>query len=172
MIIIVINVRKTEESQLSVLLRLLTNYLQLISTSLTMNSSYPETFANIFIPAKRIGSSSESFLSFDCFIRNSEIKGPFDSNSFFKLFLLALLPLFIFMVVTLIWVILYLVNHKYVKDMQRNLIISFISILFILHPKLTEQSIQSFRCIEIDKGVQMARMDLEISCYSWKHLKW
>jgi len=65
MILIIINVRKTQESELSVLLRILTNYLQLITTSLAMSAEYPDSFTDILIPAQRIGGSSDTFLSFD-----------------------------------------------------------------------------------------------------------
>jgi len=65
MFLIIINVRKTEESQLSVLLRILTNYLQLITTSMSLSLSYPDSLFRIFDPIRRIGDSSETFLSFD-----------------------------------------------------------------------------------------------------------
>jgi len=62
MILIIINVNKTSESELSVLFRILTNYLQLMTTSLAMNSSYPDSMS---IFPTEIGGSSETFLSFD-----------------------------------------------------------------------------------------------------------
>ena len=64
-VLIVINIHKKSESQVSVLMRILTNYLQVISVTLTMNSNYPEETYDIFMPGEIIGSSSESFVSFD-----------------------------------------------------------------------------------------------------------
>jgi len=145
MFTIILNVRKTEESQFSVLLRILTNYLQLITTSMSMSLSYPSTLTSVFGPITRLGGSSDTFLSFDCFATDYDIKGPFESNSILKLFLLAFLPLILFGIVTLIWLLTYIVNKKYVKTMKRNLAISAISIILLLHPKLTEQSINTFR---------------------------
>ena len=95
MILITVNIRKTKESEMSTLLRIMTNY-----TSLSFNAEYPSTFSEIFYPVEKVGSSSESFLSFDCFIMDYEIKGPFPSNSFFKMFLSALLPLILFSIVS------------------------------------------------------------------------
>ena len=172
MLLIIINVRKTEESELSVLFRILTNYLQLTTVSMSINSSYPGVLNGILIPFQRFGGSSEVFLSFDCFIRDSEIKGPFDSNEIFKLFLLLLLPLLIFLAVSMIWVIVYLIKPQWIKNLVRNLVISFISILFLLHPKLAEKSIGVFNCVEIDKGVKVTQIDTDIECYSTTHLKW
>jgi len=102
MLLIIINVRKTEESQLSVLLRIFTNYLQLVTTSMSMSVSYPNSLSVIFDPFKRLGGSSDTFLSFDCFITDYEIKGPFESNAIFKLFLLAFLPIIIFSIVAFV----------------------------------------------------------------------
>ena len=170
MLLIIINVRKTKESEISVLLRIMTNYLQLLTTSMSFSTNYPDTLSDIFYPAQRVGGSSDTFLSFDCFVTDFQIKGPFESTALFKQFLLFFLPLILFIIVALLWVIVYLLKRKWVKDLKRNLVISFISIVFLLHPKLTEQSLSMFRCVEIDDGVSMMRMDTDIECYSSKHL--
>ncbi|CAI2370232.1 unnamed protein product [Moneuplotes crassus] len=170
MMLIVINIRKTKESELSVLLRILTNYLQLIFTSLSLSSSYPVSMIQFFEATNRFGDASQTFLSFDCFIRDYQITSPFSSNAILKVFLLSILPLILFGVVALIWIILYFIKRKYVKTLQRNLAISFISILFLLHPKLTEQSLGLLRCVEIDEGDRRVRIDTSIKCYSSDHI--
>ena len=137
---------------------------------MSFSTSYPGALSGIFYPAQRVGGSSDTFLSFDCFVDDYQIKGPFESAPLFKQFLLIFLPLILFIIVTLLWVIVYLLKRKWVKDLKRNLVISFISIVFLLHPKLTEQSLAMFRCVEIDNGVSMMRMDTDIECYSSKHL--
>ena len=65
MVIIVVNVRKTTESQVSILLRILTNYLQLITLTMSFSVSYPDSLIDIFVPVNSIGDSSDTFLSFD-----------------------------------------------------------------------------------------------------------
>ena len=145
MLLIIINVRKSKESNLSVLFRILANYLQLIFTSMTLTSSYPETLTSAFSVTEQVGGASQAFLSFDCFIKDSDIKGPFNSNAIFKVFLLLFLPFILFMLIAIIWLGVLLLKPKWVKSLERNLVISFISILFLLHPKLTEQSLGLFR---------------------------
>ena len=145
MLLIIINIRKNKESEVSTLLRIMTNYLQLLTTSLSFGIQFPRTLVEVFYPAERIGSSSDTFLSFDCFITNIDIKGPFPSNTFFKLFLMAMLPLILFMIISIIWVIVYFSKHKWVPDLKRNIAISFISILFILHPTLAQNSLSIFQ---------------------------
>ncbi len=145
MLLVIINVRKTTESQNSVLLRILTNYFQLITVSVSMNSDYPSVLFTLLIPAQSFGGSADSFLSFDCFVQDYEIKGPFESNTVLKLFLLSLLPIILFLIIALIWVIVRFLKPKLVKNLTRNLVISFISTVYLLHPKLTQQSFGFFK---------------------------
>jgi hypothetical protein len=105
--IIVINVKKTEDSQISILIRIFTNYLQIMAASMSFNLKYPQVLTDIFYPVTRIGSTSETFLSFDCFIDDYELKGFTPSNEFFKLFLSLLLPIILFTIISLIWIILH-----------------------------------------------------------------
>ena len=160
--IIVINVRKVEESQLSILLRILTNYLQLITVSASLSSSYPNTLNNLLLPIKRLGGSTDSFLSFDCFFTEYEVTGPFSSNAIFKLFLMMLLPLILFMIISLIWLIIYNIKRSWVNNMTKHLVVTFITIVFLLHPKLAEKSINMLRCIQIDSQTSVTIMDTDI----------
>ena len=170
MVIIVINVRKTQENEVSVLFRILTNYAQLITSTLSFSTQYPTSLTEVLLPIKNIGDSSETFLSFDWFITDYEIKGPFPSNSFFKLFLMLFLPLILFFFVSLL-MITYAYFSK-TNNTKRYLAISFISIIFLLHPKLTQESLSIFRWVDIDKGVSKVRINTDMEWYSAEHLKW
>ena len=172
MVIIVVNVRKTTESDVSILLRILTNYAQLVTTTISFSTKYPESFTDFLIPARNVGDSSSAFLSFDCFATDYEIKGPFNSSSFLKLFLLIWLPILLFLLVTMIWVFIYFIKPSWVKNFTRYLVISFISIVFLLHPKLAQSGLSIFRWIKIDDNNLRVRIDSDIKCYSGEHLKW
>ena len=162
MLLIIINIRKNKESNLSTLMRILTNYLQLLTTSLSFDVQYPRAFTEIFYPVDRVGSSSDTFLSFDCFFTDIEVTGPFPSNTFFKLFLMAMLPIILFLITSMFWVIVTIVCPKWVQDFKRNIAISFISIIFLLHPTLAENSLSIFQCVEIDDGVSKVRIYTEM----------
>ena len=162
MLLIIINIRKNKESDISTLLRILTNYLQLLSTSLSSNIQYPNSLASMFYPADRVGSSSDTFLSFDCFFTDIEVTGPFPSNTFFKLFLMALLPVILFMIISAIWVVVYFIKHKWVPELKRNIAISFISIILLLHPTLAGNSLSIFQCVEIDDDMNKVRIYTEM----------
>ncbi len=62
-----VNIRKgSGERTVSVLSRIMTNYIQIITSALSFNLSYPKYMLAVFSPVTRIESSSSSFLSFDC----------------------------------------------------------------------------------------------------------
>ena len=65
MFLIGVTIRKNNENQSSILLRILTNYIQLIGVTLSFNIRYPITINNLMIPLQRIGSMTENLLSFD-----------------------------------------------------------------------------------------------------------
>ena len=171
-ILIIANVRKTTKSQFSVLLRIITNYLQIMTTVISLSTKYPSSLSEIFIPIRKVGGASEFFLYFDWFITDYEIKGPFESNAIFKLFLMLFLPLILFFLVTLVWLVISCIKPNYVSDLKRNLMISFISILFLLHPKLIEAGINALRWVKIDENIYVALIDTDLSWYSQTHIKW
>ena len=67
-LIIIVNIRKTRESQFSVLLRIFTNYLQLISGMMSFNIKFPIIITNMFLPANEVGASSDVFLCWNLFL--------------------------------------------------------------------------------------------------------
>ncbi|CAI2368076.1 unnamed protein product [Moneuplotes crassus] len=170
--LVVINVRKTDESELSVLLRILTNYLQIITVSASMTNDYPAGLIALTIPIRLFGGSTDALLSFDCFIKDTEVNFMFNSNSIFKLFLMTFLPIILFFIIAVMWLIIKWVKPAWCTNIKRALVISFITVVFVLHPKLTEKSISLFKCIEIDEGYKVARIDTNLECFSPTHLKW
>ena len=65
LLIIVINVKKTKESEVSVLFKIMTNYLQLMTATLSFSLGYPKAITDVFSPFEQVGGTSLTFLSFD-----------------------------------------------------------------------------------------------------------
>jgi len=65
MMIIIVNVKKTSESTISILLRILTNYAQIVTTTISFSTKYPDTLTDALVPARNVGDSSSAFMSFD-----------------------------------------------------------------------------------------------------------
>jgi hypothetical protein len=64
-IVIGTNIKKTDDSEQSILMRIMTNYLQIISAAFSFNISYPNLITDLFKPVEKIGSPSEVFLFFE-----------------------------------------------------------------------------------------------------------
>ena len=171
-LMIIVNIHKTKESQFSVLLRIFTSYLQLISGMMSFNIKFPTIIINIFLPVNEVGASSDVFLSFDCFVIDYNIQGPFSSNKIFKIFLSGFLPILLLIVFAVIWLWAKCINKKLVPDFQRNIVISFISIVFLLYPRLVQSAFSMFECVSIDSGDNRSKINLYDSCYGSNHIKW
>ena len=105
-IIIVVNIRKTSENQFSILLRIFTNYLHMITLSMSFGADIPSAFTSIFTQFEKIGSPNETLFSFDCFVEDYDFRAFSPSNLLFKSFLIALLPLFLMILMLIVIVIL------------------------------------------------------------------
>ena len=60
-----VNIQKKEDSNISVLMRIMTNYLQVLAAALAYNLQFPTYILDALSSAKQIGNSSGVFLSFD-----------------------------------------------------------------------------------------------------------
>ena len=65
LVLIITTIRKKKENQTSILLRIMANYLQLISAAYSFDLKFPENFVQIFGSVEIVGASSDAFLSFD-----------------------------------------------------------------------------------------------------------
>ena len=169
---IVMNLRKREESQISILMRILTNYLQVITAVLSFNIKFPSILTEVFSPINKIGSSSEPFISLDWFVRNSNLELFTPSPSIFKIFLSSILPLIFFVWSVLTWSILYFVLNKWWSNFKRNLIVSNIVILFILYPTIARSFLSLFQWVIIDPHESRVSISVNIVWYSSEHIFW
>lgn len=74
-------------------MRVFTNYLQVVSTALAYDANYPNSVTNMFSAAEIIGSSSEAFVSIDCFMQDSNTNGLMPSTRMLKIFIIAMIPI-------------------------------------------------------------------------------
>ena len=144
LVLIVTTIRKKKENETSILLRIMTNYLQLISAAYSFNLKFPDSFTQVFGSIEIIGASSDAFLSFDCFVEDNEMKFFTPSVEIFKAFLSIFLPVILIIIFMLIWSILYMINKRLFGNIKRNIIISIICTMFLLHPNLTKQALSMF----------------------------
>jgi len=170
--LITMNIRKRDVSQRSVLMRILTNHLQLLTLTFAYNMKYPNFLLDLLAPLSRANSSSESVVSFDWFASESSLRLFAPSIPILKVGITAISPL----ILMLAWLIFFSLMHiflpQHFSDFKRNMVISIITIIYFLHPTITTSALGIFQCIEVDKDDSRVRLDLEIKWFSAEHLMW
>ena len=171
-VLIIMTIRRNHENQTSILLRIMTNYLQLIASAYSLNLKFPNNFVQIFGVVEIFGSPSDAFLSFDWFIRDNEIKFFAPSNEIFKTFLTMLLPIVLLLIFVLLWTILRLIWPTRFANLKRHIIISIVCTLFLFHPNITEQTLGLFEWVRVSEDDRRMRMYMDYEWYSFDHVKW
>ena len=171
-ILIIVGIKKKKESQQSILLRISANYLQLLTATLAYNLQFPDVLTKIFLPVEKVGSSSEAFMSLDWFFRDAELNGFAPSSAIFKIFLTGLLPILLTLLAIIVWGVLYWFFKKWFNNIKRNIIVTVVVILFLLHPMLTKVGLEIFQCVQVDEEQYKVRVDFNIDWYSGEHLLW
>jgi len=152
--------RKKKESQTSILLRILTNYMHLITAFFTFNVRMPTNITSVFNFTNRISSPDETFLSFDCFITDYEVKMFAPSNELFKMLIyiffpviMAFLLFLLFLIIRLVHYCIWMIKTKHYEedshyralfDFKRSMVVSVICVIFLFHPTLTMKSLSMF----------------------------
>ena len=169
---IIMILRKKEESQNSILMRILTNYLQVTSAVLSFNIKFPTSVSDIFYPMNQLGSTSQPFVSFDWFARHQKLVAFTPSTSIFKILLSSMLPLVAFTISIIIWPIIGIILRKWRLNLKRNILVSNIVSLFILHPTITKSFLSLFQWVKISPEESRVNIDVNILWYSMEHILW
>ena len=171
-ILIIVNVRKLKESQTSILMRIMANYLQIMTATFSYSMKFPAALMSMFFPVQQLGTGSDSLLSFDWFATSTKMTLFAPSTAILKVFMTAILPIILFLLAFIVWLILYWSFPKRFPDIKRNVVVSIITILFLLHPTLTKSALGMFQWIQIDDNISKMRIDMNITWYSGEHIAW
>ena len=110
----------------------------------------------------RVGSTSDTFLSYDWLFPKLQVTGIAPSVDLFKVVLTGFVPLVLILICSLFWSLLYFFMHKWWSNLKRNIIVSIIWIIFLLHPTITKSSLQIFEWTNVDqndKRMSLIRID-------------
>ena len=89
---------------------------------------------------------------------------------FFKIALTALAPIGIIFLFISLWSALCICFKKFWWTLKRNIIVSFIVIMFLLHPTLTSIGFNLFKCYDFDFDVKRLYIDMSLKCWGKEHL--
>jgi uncharacterized membrane protein YhaH (DUF805 family) len=158
-----VNMNKKGDSNLSVSMRIMTNYFQVLTSAMSYNLKFPEFIIEFFAPIRQIGATSDSVMSFDCFL--SDHNSVTESTAYFKILLLAIIPLPVILLYGTFWTLLGLCWKRF-RDIKRSIIVSTLTIIFILHPTLINSTFQLFICVDLDEGVSKTSLDLDLGNFN------
>ena len=147
-VVIWFNIRKKKQSEFSIIFKILTNYTQTASAAMNFNIQFPKALTDTFSAGQVFGQTTDTIISFDCFL--AEFKSAFFANSIFivKTFVACILPLLIALFFVTLFIIWKAIRCRK-TSLKRNIVVCFITTIFFLYPSLTEKSFGLFRCVTI-----------------------
>ena len=104
--------------------------------------------------------------SFDCFVATKSVESDTNFTYSLKAILAMLSPILIFALYVIIWGIL--VAIKKATEYKNKLIVSGVTILFLLHPSLMFISLSMFNC-EVVEDESYFKDNMDIVCWSVSH---
>eukprot|EP00347_Sterkiella_histriomuscorum_P023122 403335861 len=167
-----VNLKSTQESETSIIIRILLNYFHILTSASSFNLNWPVYFQEFLGIYSAVGETAESFISFDCFLQDTGFTEPGSSTYYFKVLVIVILPV----VLGIIFVMFFFLKKLFLKtsflQFQRQIIVSCVVLLFAIHPTITRVTSSLFFCMELDKKEYWLYTDLEIKCWEGSHLKW
>ena len=146
-VLIMFNIRKSKESQFSIIGKIYMNYLHMVSTAFSFNISFPKEVYAASAPLRALSQTTPTLLSYDCFIEDIKIGFFKQSHNLNKSLLSCILPI----LVVSIFIALFCIIKLIVKttSLKRNIVITLITVTYFFHPTLTQKMIGLFKCITI-----------------------
>ena len=142
------NIWKKKESELSILFKITTNYVQTATAAVSFNVTYPKAITSTFSVGQVFGQTTDTIISFDCFLASFNSSLFANSIYILKTFISCLLPLLIAFFFILVFCFWKLIRRKK-TSLIRNIVVTFITTIFFLYPSLTEKSFGLLRCVKI-----------------------
>ena len=165
------SIRKNKENQTSILLRILANYIQLMSVTMSIEFKYPGAIIDVLTPIQVLGSATQMFISFDCFTHTTGIKLFAPSSEIFKMFLVIVTPLIIISLFSVVFGVLYWSMGRTFKSPKSYISITAVWVIFS-HPTITKSIFSLFEWQIIEKDQYEMRTHLKYEWYSSEQIMW
>ena len=131
---------------------------------------WPTFVLELLNTQKQAVTSTDSVFSVDCYVATKNSGDPVNSY-YYKLALIALLPLIIFIISFLIWLGICMTKetNSYLK---RELPLTMIVVFFLVYPNIVVNSFNHFSCLKIDQMGSYLKINYAIECGSSQYLKY
>ena len=141
------NIENTDRSP--IYLKILFNYIQILSILGNFPFNWPEELVNLFSDNKQAVSSSQSFFSIDCFLKQDVFSKVGLRVFFTKLMLYALSPIGFILIAFIVWLMVYFVKYgrymkQHIREYKACVITSIVILLFMIHPNIIQADFEAF----------------------------
>jgi hypothetical protein len=153
------------KAEYSILIKIMTNYLQLVTLVTGFELKWPREVEDAFTAQSTIGGSLEQLFSFDCFIGSDSSQ---ETMYYRKMVIMALIPIPLVVASILFWLTIVLGTRKW-KFMREECAASVVIMFFLIQPNLVDAMFSLFSCQEIESGEYWLTVDLSIRCWNSTH---
>lgn len=170
-----------EQPKSAILMKIFTNYTQLISIVASFDFQWPDQITGLFSAQSKVASSSSSVFSIDCFFPEAKPGASF-RPFFVKLLFISLSPLLLVGIAALVWHIVLKIYAKKAglkeynkREFRSKLTTTSVVLLFMVHTNIIQTTLQGFKCVNFgdDTGsIYFLDQDLDIQCYEGLHNYW
>ena len=168
-LLILLNLKKRKESNMSTLMRIMTNYLHMLTATASFNIGYPTYLVSFYEPGLYFG-DTDALVSIDCFIEDEQLNLFGSSHSYLKAAIAMITPLVLITILAAYWTIAAVLGKT--DRGRNNFILSSVVVLYLLHPSLTASCLGLFNCMELDNGQMWLLKDLQVRCWTRSHLSY
>ena len=153
----------SEKKKITVNVRIIFDYVQMVSISQTLKIQWPIYFKNYFKTFSFIGFANK-IISFDCIFEDFSI----NLETFYvKSLILAITPFFLFFLI-LLYCLVFARKKKFVIT---KLIVAIFVIFTFFQPSIISQLMEIVTCVEIDNHDYLS-YNLQYECYKSEHNRW
>lgn len=159
-----------QQSQSSIFLKILVNYIQLTAVSSQFNMNWPHYALSLFNVQDNVSKVSMQLFSMDCFLDNGSSEAQRDAY-YKKMVFIATIPIGILAVSVLFWGSMAIITQAkgYIKYQMLN---SVVVLFFIAHPSIITFMFDAFNCRSILPGEYWLHSYLNIRCWDTLHSRY
>ncbi|TNV74882.1 hypothetical protein FGO68_gene8180 [Halteria grandinella] len=157
----------------TVLIRVLTNYFQVVMIVRNFDLSWPLQVEKALEVFSFITSSLELLVSFDCMMLKSGFtKSSAYSSFYYKVIAYGVAPILISLCSAAFWSLLYLCKTQ--RQRRKFKLLRYISqtsliIIYLLYPTITNLSFSLFNCVQLEDGQVYLKRDFTVKCWEGSH---
>jgi predicted outer membrane repeat protein len=151
----------------SIYIKILTNYLQLVTLTTQLNIAWPSFVLSLFSTQNNAIAVTDQMYFVDCMLADVS-EDSYKQVYFNKLIVMAFMPVILGLFAFLYWCLHYLVKQEKAV-FKKELIATLVVLFFLIHPDIVKANFAMFSCVELMPGELWLNDNNDIRCYGSEH---